>query len=77
MRAARGRCRAIDGLDGVTVIDCNTATVTVSTSMGEVIPLRLAVMLLVLAAAGSLLGGKLQASLLCFGLVGVYALQRP
>jgi hypothetical protein len=31
---------------------------------------------LVLAAAAALLGGKLQASLLCFGFVGVYALQR-
>jgi len=31
---------------------------------------------LVLAAAGALLGGKLQASLLCFCFAGVYALQR-
>ena len=38
---------AIDGLAGVTAIDCSVAAVTVSTSAGEVTPLRLAVMLLV------------------------------
>ena len=37
----------IDGLAGVTAIDCNVAAVTVSTSTGEVTPLKLAVMLLV------------------------------
>ena len=38
---------AIDGLAGVTAIDCSVAAVTVSTSAGEVTPLKLAVMLLV------------------------------
>ena len=41
---------AIDGLAGVTAIDCSVAAVTVSTSAGEVTPLKLAVMLLVPAA---------------------------
>ena len=38
---------AIDGLTGVTAIDCSVAAVTVSTSAGEVTPLSAAVMLLV------------------------------
>ncbi len=38
---------AIVGVAGVTAIDCSVAAVTVSTSTGEVTPLRLAVMLLV------------------------------
>ena len=37
----------MDGLAGVTVIDCSFGAVTVNTSAGEVTPLRLAVMLLV------------------------------
>ena len=41
----------IDGLTGVTAIDDSVAAVTVSTSAGDVTPLRLAVMLLVPTAA--------------------------
>src|SRR5271154_2040891 len=37
----------IDGLTGVTAIDCNVAVVTVNTSAGEVTLFKLAVMLLV------------------------------
>ncbi len=37
----------MEGLVGVTAIDCNVAAVTVSKSAGEVTPFRLAVMLLV------------------------------
>jgi hypothetical protein len=37
----------IDGLTGVIAIDCRVAAVTVSTSTGEVTPVKLAVMLLV------------------------------
>jgi hypothetical protein len=37
----------MDGLVGVTAIYCKVAVVTVSTSTGEVTPLKLAVMLLV------------------------------
>jgi hypothetical protein len=37
----------MDGLVGVTAMDCNVAAVTVSTSTGEVTPPKLAVMLLV------------------------------
>ena len=37
----------IDGLIGVTAIDWSVAAVTVSTSTGEVTPVKLAVMLLV------------------------------
>ena len=37
----------MEGLGGVTAMDDSVAAVTVSTSMGEVTPLRLAVMLLV------------------------------
>jgi hypothetical protein len=40
----------IEGLEGVTAMDCRVAAVTVSTSAGEVTPLRLAVMLVVPAA---------------------------
>src|SRR5208283_3469778 len=38
---------AIDGLTGVTAIDCSVAAVTVNTSAGDVTPLSAAVMLLV------------------------------
>ncbi len=37
----------MEGLAGVTAIDCNVAAVTVNMSTGEVTPLKLAVMLLV------------------------------
>ena len=37
----------IEGLTGVMAIDCRAAAVTVSTSTGEVTPVKLAVMLLV------------------------------
>jgi hypothetical protein len=37
----------MDGLVGVTAIDCKVAVVTVNTSTGEVTPFKVAVMLLV------------------------------